>query len=62
MISLGYKKLYHSQDHPIGFMSNGRIFASRKSFANAEFGSATKLTGAPYSFKQSFDKTRILKK
>ncbi|CAF5118221.1 unnamed protein product, partial [Rotaria sp. Silwood1] len=56
------KQSGNSHGHSIGFISDGRIFASCKSFANTELGFAAKLTGSPYSSKQPFDKTRTLNK
>jgi hypothetical protein len=44
----------------IHLTSEGRIFASCNSLANAEFGSAAKRLGSSYSCKAPLDKTRIL--
>ncbi len=43
-------------------ISEGRIFASRKSFENAEFEFSAKRFGSPYSSTVPLDKTRILQK
>ncbi len=42
--------------------SDGRMFASRKSFENAEFEFAAKRFGSSYSSTLPLDKTRILHK
>lgn len=41
-------------------ISEGRIFASRKSFVNAELGFSAKRLGSSYSCKAPLAKTRIL--
>jgi hypothetical protein len=54
--------MFNCRDVRAEVMSDGRIFASRKSLTNAEFGFAAKRVGSSYSCTQPSDKTRILDK
>ncbi len=55
-----YEGIYGCQDGRVDVISEGRIFASRKSLENADFGFSAKRFGSSYSCTLPLDKTRIL--